>query len=64
VLPLFTCLIDRVESPDGGYYVATCAAFPKLQGTGRTSEQARESLARFVLNFYGAARERGLMVEV
>ena len=63
MLPLFTCLIDRVESADGGYYLATCDKFPGLQGAGRNSEQARESLGRLVLNFYEAARQRGLMVD-
>lgn len=63
MLPLFTCLIDHVPSADGGYYIATCDKFPRVEGTGKTSEHARESLARLVLNFYEAARQRGLMIE-
>jgi hypothetical protein len=60
VLPLFVCYIDK----KGAAYYATSPAFPRLEGTGRTSEQARESLAALVLRFYNGAREKGIFPEV
>lgn len=57
---LFTCVFHPYGE---GKWRAVSTEFPGLEGFGRTSEEARGSLAALVLNFYHAARERGLMVE-
>ena len=60
VLPLFKCLVEK----HGEVYFATCSHFPGLEGAGRSSEEASNSLAGLVVRFYEAARRAEVNIEL
>ena len=52
----FTAIIER----DGDWYIAYCPEIPGANGQGRTTDEARESLAEAIALILEDRREEGL----